>query len=83
MTGYYFHLKAEADLNEIWDYFASDGVDAADRVVADIHQALKARVPMCGSTGKTEGEAKANLEEAILPSLSSADILVQAAGCGW
>ena len=29
-----------ADLDEIWEYIAEDNVDAADRVVADIHSTL-------------------------------------------
>lgn len=39
MIGYDFHSEAETDLNEIWDYIAFDSVDAADHVIADIHQA--------------------------------------------
>ena len=44
MTGYAFHPGAERDLNEIWDYIASDSVNAADRVIADIRQALNGLV---------------------------------------
>ena len=45
MTGYDFHPEAEADLNEIWGYIAADSVNAADRVMADIHRALENLVP--------------------------------------
>ena len=45
MTGYDFHPEAEADLNEIWGYIAADSVNAADRVIADIHRALENLVP--------------------------------------
>jgi plasmid stabilization system protein ParE len=37
MSGYAFHPDAFADLDEIWEYVAQDNVDAADRVLADIH----------------------------------------------
>jgi plasmid stabilization system protein ParE len=37
MSGYAFHPDAFADLEEIWEYIAENNVDAADRVLADIH----------------------------------------------
>ena len=40
MSGYAFHPDAFADLDEIWGYIAQDNVDAADRVLADIHSPL-------------------------------------------
>src|SRR5213079_2105703 len=40
MSGYAFHPDAFADLDEIWEYIAHDNVDAADRVLADIHSTL-------------------------------------------
>ena len=40
MTGYAFHPDAFADLDEIWEYIAENNVDAADRVLADIHSTL-------------------------------------------
>jgi plasmid stabilization system protein ParE len=40
MSGYAFHPDAFADLYEIWEYIAQDNVDAADRVLADIHSTL-------------------------------------------
>lgn len=40
MSGYAFHPDAFADLDEIWEYIAKDNVDAADRVLADIHSTL-------------------------------------------
>ena len=41
MTGYDFHPEAEIDLNEIWGDIAADNLNAADHVIADIHQALE------------------------------------------
>ena len=41
MTGYAFHPDAFADLDEIWEYIAQDNIDAADRVLADIHTVLR------------------------------------------
>jgi plasmid stabilization system protein ParE len=40
MTSYAFHPEAFADLDEIWEYIAGDNIDAADRVLADIHSTL-------------------------------------------
>jgi len=40
MSGYAFHPDAFADLDEIWEYIAADNIDAADRVLADIHAIL-------------------------------------------
>ena len=40
MSGYAFHPDAFGDLDEIWEYIAQDNVDAADRVLADIHSTL-------------------------------------------
>ena len=40
MSGYAFHPDAFADLDEIWEYIAQDNIDAADRVLADIHATL-------------------------------------------
>ena len=40
MSDYAFHPEAFADLDQIWDYIAERNIDAADRVVADIHAIL-------------------------------------------
>jgi toxin ParE1/3/4 len=40
MSDYAFHPEAFADLEEIWEYIAQDNIDAADRVLADIHSTL-------------------------------------------
>jgi plasmid stabilization system protein ParE len=41
MSSYAFHPDALADLNEILEYIAEDNLDAADRVLADIHTVLR------------------------------------------
>ena len=41
MSDYAFHPDAFADLAEIWEYIAEDNIDAADRVLADIHTVLR------------------------------------------
>ncbi len=40
MSGYAFHPEAFSDLDEIWEYIAARSIDAADRVLADIHATL-------------------------------------------
>lgn len=42
MSSYVFHPGAFADLDEIWEYIAGDNLDAADRLLADIHDVLRA-----------------------------------------
>ena len=44
MSGYAFHPEAFADVEEIWEYIAKDNIDAADRVLADIHSAFRSLV---------------------------------------
>jgi antitoxin ParD1/3/4/toxin ParE1/3/4 len=41
MTGYAFHPEARRDLDKIWDYIAADSLEAADRVIAEILNALR------------------------------------------
>jgi plasmid stabilization system protein ParE len=36
MSGYALHPEARGDLNEIWEYIASDNIDAADRILDEI-----------------------------------------------
>lgn len=45
MTGYDFHPEAALDLDEIWEFISDDNLDAADRVIADILDAIDALVP--------------------------------------
>jgi plasmid stabilization system protein ParE len=40
MTGCAFHPEAEADMNDIWEYIAAGNSAAADRVTAEIENAL-------------------------------------------
>ena len=41
MSGYAFHPEAFTDLDQIWEYIAEHNLDAADRVIADIFEALR------------------------------------------
>jgi len=40
MLGFGFHPEAAFDLEEIWEYTATDNVDAADGVIEDILKAI-------------------------------------------
>ena len=40
MSDYAFHPDASTDLDEIWEYIAEENIDAADRVLADVHSGL-------------------------------------------
>ncbi|MBI4464642.1 MAG: type II toxin-antitoxin system RelE/ParE family toxin [Acidobacteria bacterium] len=45
MSGYVFHPEAYTDLSEIWEFIAEDNRDAADRVLGEIHETIRALVP--------------------------------------
>jgi len=45
MSGFVLHPDALTDLTEIWEYIAADNLGAADRVVEEIYQAIRALVP--------------------------------------
>jgi|SRR4051794_637500 plasmid stabilization system protein ParE len=40
MSQFVLHPEAYTDLNEIWEYIAADNLDAADRVLAEIYEAV-------------------------------------------
>jgi antitoxin ParD1/3/4/toxin ParE1/3/4 len=40
MTGYVLSPQARSDLYDIWEFIARDSVAAADRVAAEIHDAI-------------------------------------------
>ena len=45
MSGFVLHPEAFRDLEEIWEYIAADNVEAADGVVEEIYQAIRALIP--------------------------------------
>jgi len=45
VSGYILHPQAYADLDEIWEFIAEDGLDAADRIREEIYHAIRALVP--------------------------------------
>jgi plasmid stabilization system protein ParE len=50
MSGYVLGFDAEFDLDEIWEYIASDSLDAADRLTEKLFDAFEAlgRTPTMG-----------------------------------
>lgn len=44
MSAFELHPEAFADLTEIWEFIAEDDVDAADRVVNEVYEAIRALV---------------------------------------
>jgi plasmid stabilization system protein ParE len=40
MSQFVLHPEAYTDLNEIWEYIAADNLDAADRVLGEIYEAV-------------------------------------------
>jgi plasmid stabilization system protein ParE len=45
MSGFVLHPDALKDLTEIWEFIAADNLDAADRVLEEIYEAIRALVP--------------------------------------
>jgi plasmid stabilization system protein ParE len=45
MVGYDFHPEARLDLDEIWEFIGVDSLAAADRLVAEIFNTVRALVP--------------------------------------
>lgn len=45
MSGYEFHPEALLDLDEIWDFIGVNSPDAADRVTAEILDAIRELIP--------------------------------------
>ena len=44
MSGYAFHPEAFTDLDDIWEFIAQDNLDAADRVLQEIYDAIQSLV---------------------------------------
>lgn len=44
MKGFVLHPDAYNDLDEIWEYIASDNLDAADRVREELYEAMSSLV---------------------------------------
>ena len=44
MITYDFHPEAHLDLDEIWEFIATDNIDAADRLITEILAAIDALV---------------------------------------
>jgi plasmid stabilization system protein ParE len=45
MNPYVFHADAYADLNDAWEFIAAENIDAADRVMQEIYDAISSLVP--------------------------------------
>jgi toxin ParE1/3/4 len=42
MSGFVLHPEAYIDLGEIWEHIASDNLDAADRILEELYEAIQA-----------------------------------------
>ena len=56
MNGFVLHPDALADLNDIWEFIAADNLNAADRVLEEIHETTRALVPF-----PQQGHARSDL----------------------
>ncbi len=45
MSGFVLHPEALTDLDDIWEFIAADNLGAADRVLEEIYEAIRALVP--------------------------------------
>jgi len=71
MTDFAFHPEAFTDLADIWDFIAEDNIDAADRVIADIFDAVRALVAF-----RHQGHSRPDLTDRPLRFLLVRDYLV-------
>jgi plasmid stabilization system protein ParE len=46
MSGFLLHPDALTDLTEVWEYIAADSPNAADRVIGEVQEAIRALVPL-------------------------------------
>ena len=44
MSGFVLHPDASADLDDVWEFIAADSLDAADRVLEEIYEAIHSLV---------------------------------------
>jgi plasmid stabilization system protein ParE len=61
VTGYALHPEAFTDLDEIREYIAEDNPDAADRLMSEIFDAIRALVPF-----PDQGYRRPNLTSRLL-----------------
>jgi plasmid stabilization system protein ParE len=45
MSGFVLHPEALTDLDDIWEFVAADNVGAADRLLEEIYEAIRALIP--------------------------------------
>jgi antitoxin ParD1/3/4 len=45
MSGFVLHPQAYEDLDELWEYLATDSLDAADRLREEIYETIQSLVP--------------------------------------
>jgi plasmid stabilization system protein ParE len=59
VSGYVLSVDAELDLDEIWEYIATDNCDAADRWIGKLFDAFEtlAQTPGVGHPKRSEGSA--------------------------
>lgn len=48
MITYDFHPEARLDLDELWEFIGEDNPDAADRMIAEILDAIDTLIPFTG-----------------------------------
>jgi plasmid stabilization system protein ParE len=71
MSGFVFHPEALADLEEIWEFIASDSLEAADRVLDEIREVMHSLV-----TFPRMGHIRADLTSRPLRFHSVRDLLI-------
>ena len=69
--GYEFHPAASIDLEDIWEFMADDSPTAADRVIADIPDAVERLVPF-----PNQGYRRPDLTSRPLRFMSRRDYLI-------
>ena len=71
MSGYAFHPEAFADLDNIWAFIAERNIDAADKVIEEIHDAVRTLVDF-----PHQGHRRSDLTSRPLRFLQVRDFLI-------
>lgn len=71
MNGYQFHPEALRDLDEVWEYIAADNLPAADRVIGEILDCVRALVRF-----PSQGHSRPDLTDRPLRFLAIREYLI-------
>ena len=54
MIGFALHPEAFTDLDELWEFIAADNIEAADRIIGEVFEALRRLAAFPGTSVITD-----------------------------